>query len=170
MPKKVSPKKAIKKIKCHTCNKLFTPRDFQINHIKESKQKGCRIISLNCSLCKGDIAYDPINEKSINMYAKEEELVYRCPIARCTGWVSYASEESDEKSFWGCGECGSIWYNRENLFGEISDIVKKYKYRRKCYIKQKQEWKPADLDKEHKDYEDLVVEEEQDKKESYKRD
>ena len=67
--------------------------------------------------------------------------------------------EEDDSSFWGCGECGNVWPERAKLFEAISDIVKKRKYRQKVYVKSGSGWKPANLSKEPKDYEELVHEE-----------
>jgi hypothetical protein len=83
--------------------------------------------------------------------------------------VDYVDREEDEGPFWGCGECGSIWYKKANLFKEIENIVKKFAYRKKCYRKSKREWLPAAPDKIPDDYEERVVDEPDDEGDDYVR-
>lgn len=86
----------------------------------------------------------------------EEPL--RCPEVCCTGWVSEV-DDGDEH-FWGCGECGNVWYDRGELDEAIGDIVSQFPYRKKVYRKSKGSWQPVPLDDEPEDYEELVEEEE----------
>ena len=58
---------------------------------------------------------------------------YRCPVSRCSGWVVLVADP-EERSFWGCGECGSVWYNRSKLFEEICKIINRFPYRQRCYV------------------------------------
>ena len=71
---------------------------------------------------------------------------YRCPAAGCVGWVDSVDSDEEGGSFWGCGECGSIWYKKAKLLKEIGTIIKRFSYRKKCYRKSKREWLPADPD------------------------
>jgi hypothetical protein len=108
-------------------------------------------IMLECPNCGLSSGYDPIAGGE----PEEEEPGLCCPVSGCTGTVSYV-EDLEERPFWGCGECGSIWYEEKNLQAEISAIVEKYPYRRKCYVKRGGKWAPADLSKIPDDYNERV--------------
>lgn len=79
---------------------------------------------------------------------------FRCPETACIGWVSWVEDEDD--SFWGCGECGSVWTESDELNEAIDESIEKHAYRKKCYRKTKGGWKPLPLEKEPEDYEELV--------------
>ena len=81
----------------------------------------------------------------------------RCPEVGCTGWVSEV-RDADEH-FWGCGECGATWFDRGDLDESIREAVEKYPYRKQCYRKSKDSWRPVPLKNEPDDYEDLVEQE-----------
>ena len=80
---------------------------------------------------------------------------YRCPVSRCSGWVVLVAEP-EERSFWGCGECGSVWYNRSKLFEEIRKIINRFPYRQRCYVFDGDTILPNKLADESKNYEELV--------------
>ncbi|MCL2713505.1 MAG: hypothetical protein FWD68_02640 [Alphaproteobacteria bacterium] len=52
---------------------------------------------------------------------------WKCPVSHCDGWVSHVG--SDEIAFWGCGECGSVWLDKDNLVREAREIVARFPYR-----------------------------------------
>ena len=56
---------------------------------------------------------------------------YRCPVSACAGYVSFNEESEEDDEFWGCGECGSIWFDKENLLSEIDQIILQFKVSRK---------------------------------------
>src|SRR5262249_48259982 len=85
---------------------------------------------------------------------KREPMV-RCPCRTCRGWVVKV-EEYPNVFFWGCGECGNVWRDRSKLDEDISKIVKKYKYRRKSYVKLDDGWGPEPQDQEVRNYEERV--------------
>jgi hypothetical protein len=88
------------------------------------------------------------------------DLNLRCPEQTCSGWVCWV-DDGDEK-FWGCGECGNVWFTREELDAAITTIVEKYPYRAKCYVKSGKPataWDPAPPEEEPEDYDELVEEE-----------
>ncbi len=92
------------------------------------------------------------------------DLPYRCPVSCCAGFVSLVDDEDDD-SFWGCGECGAIWYEKQKLMDEITAIIKQFDYRLACYEQSNGGWVPASLDNEPDEYEDLVYEEPKDESE-----
>ena len=94
---------------------------------------------------------------------------YRCPLSGCTGLISHVKLKR-EKPFFGCGECGSTWHKKENLFSDISEIVEKYPYRLRSYKKDGTGWLAGDPDKEVKNYEEKVEKEPMDEGDSFDRD
>ena len=82
------------------------------------------------------------------------ETPLRCPEIGCTGWISEV-DDGDEH-FWGCGECGNIWYDRAELDQAIDEIVSQFSYRKKVYRKSEKTWEPVPLGKEPRNYEELV--------------
>ncbi|MBN1908930.1 MAG: hypothetical protein JW818_04255 [Pirellulales bacterium] len=75
----------------------------------------------------------------------------RCPIETCAGWVLGV-----EGSSWGCEECGYEWYSRDEINEAISEVIQKFEHRRKCYVKNGQNWDPVQPDHEPADYETQV--------------
>jgi hypothetical protein len=80
---------------------------------------------------------------------------FRCPVSGCAGHVELVTEQ-DIVPHWNCAECGSIWYKKENLLKEISGIVKRFPYRKRCYRKSHDGWAPADSGKISLDYERYI--------------
>ena len=73
-----------------------------------------------------------------------ENFVWRSPISGSHGFVSFVDD--GENKFYGCSETGAIWYDQENFFKEINNIIKKYPHRKKFYIKNGNKWIPSDVD------------------------
>lgn len=114
------------------------------------KSKGITKIFVDCPGCGTEIRVDRIDKK-------KSAINLRCPVSHCSGWVDYIESGFERSPFWGCGECGSRWIDKMNLFKEIVEITKRYPYRKKCYSKISiQECIPADLKKEGNGYEDRV--------------
>ncbi|WP_339735198.1 hypothetical protein [uncultured Gimesia sp.] len=78
----------------------------------------------------------------------------RCPTPVCTGWISFVKDEDGD--FWGCGECGEVWFEQDDLNDAIKEIISTYEYRKPCYQKSGKNWVAAPLKKEPEDYEELV--------------
>lgn len=142
------------KVKCSECGKDFTPTDEQKKFIKESKSRDMELIIFECGNCHRSTFYNPQTGRPP---PDMKEVVYRCPVSQCSGNVSYIKYE--EGPFWGCSECGSMWYDKKNLLKEIDTIVKRFTYRGKCYRKVKGKWEPADSPVEPDDYYEMVAEE-----------
>lgn len=85
------------------------------------------------------------------------ESPFRCPESTCIGWVSQV--EDDDETFWGCGECGTVWSDSDELSEAIDGAIEKHPYRKKCYRKTRSKWNPVPLDKQPDDYEELVEQE-----------
>ena len=155
-------------IECQKCGKRFdplsTPFADMIRCFAEGKQAD---LGIECPLCAKYTNFNPTAFMAGEAATPSAEP-YRCPVSCCAGFVSFV-EDADEEPFWGCGECGSIWYDKAKLFEEITAIVEQHKYRKRCYQKKKGQWIPADPDKEIADYEDRVYDEPEDESEDYVR-
>lgn len=57
-----------------------------------------------------------------------------CPISRCGGWV-VCIDDGDE-NFFGCGECGNVWFDKANLDSDIEQITERYSHRKLFYRKE----------------------------------
>lgn len=71
----------------------------------------------------------PFNPISSNISSPTAQPVgdgLRCPKETCSGIVSYID---DAPSFWGCGECGNVWFKKDDLYSDIKRIINKYPYR-----------------------------------------
>lgn len=144
------------KIKCPKCNKN-TPLSTETDFIKEEKEKGTKYMTLFCEFCNDTFDYNPTDNS--NPSIKSDEIVWRCPVSGCHGFVSFVEGDSSE-GFYGCGETGDIWKNKNNFFNEIERIIKLYPYRKASYIKNGSEWLPND--KEPNNIDDLIDLEEED--------
>ena len=145
-------------IVCSNCGNLINPSKKEQTFIQECAQKGMRLAIINCPNCPlGKI--DPVVVMDPNSATKTEPELpsYRCPVARCHGFVSYI--DTDGKPYWGCGECGCFWRDKKNLFKEVTAIIKKYTYRKHSYKREKGKWLPNPLSNEPTGYEGLVEEE-----------
>jgi ferredoxin len=141
------------KINCEFCHKEFEPPPIQkalIDRLTESKSNG--LVMLECPHCFKDIGLH------IGTPVEIASPAYRCPVIGCTGWVSFIDLEK-EKPCWGCGECGSVWHKKKNLYDYISKSIKRYPYRATCYKKTNNTFVPADEGQEIVDYESLVEQE-----------
>jgi len=87
-----------------------------------------------------------------------DELTLRCPEDGCIGWVSFVKPRSGD-SFFGCGECGTVWRTRDELNAAIDAILAKCEYRRASYVRTQEGWSGASLEDEDPKYEELVEEE-----------
>ncbi|WP_339472169.1 hypothetical protein [Pseudomonas sp. EL_65y_Pfl1_R83] len=140
--------------RCQVCKTIFELDAQQQKFVASLIAKGQRFIMVECPSCG-----------SSTQYIKAEEAVedsrqvanYRCPITQCTGWVDLIDEKT--RPFWGCGECGSLWYEEKNLQKEITSIVALHPYRAHSYEQLNGKWVPAVLSSEPENYEALVEQE-----------
>lgn len=155
---------------CDKCGKSFRPLDTQEADIvrRAAKAKYDRF-TVDCPHCNAHTKINPVAVVAGKKGTVLSTPTYRCPVSACTGWVDYIQNDEEEGPFWGCGECGSIWYKKSSLLKEIENIVKKFAYRKKCYSKSKGEWLPASPDKIPDDYEERVEDEPEDEADDYVR-
>lgn len=81
----------------------------------------------------------------------------RCPIKTCSGIV--VEIEDDDSTFFGCGECGNVWYDNKSLNIAIAEIIEKYKYRSEVYKKEGENFIAIPFTEEPKNYAELVQKE-----------
>lgn len=158
----------VKKSKCQSCHQTFELSNKQINLVTDLLNRGQKFIMLECSLCGLATNYQQENDDIQNSAIEVDSYTYRCPVSHCTGWVELI--EDSTSSFFGCGECGSIWHEEQSFQKEITQIVSLYNYRAKCYKMIENKWTPSPLENEDKNYETLVESEPFDKKKSFTRD
>jgi len=82
----------------------------------------------------------------------------RCPVKACSGWVCEVSDPPNP-NFFGCGECGTVWWKKAELDQGIFQAIEKYPYRAKSYLKTDSGWVAQPLEQEAKDYERKVSKE-----------
>lgn len=146
---------------CDHCKRVYELDAEQMARMDNAKSEGGHAIFVKCPNC---------DMTTVLQWASPPPKgpPLRCPISTCAGYVVKVRKEGND--FWGCGKCGSQWTKRESLQQEITDIVAKFAYRKKCYRKSGKVWVAADPEKEVEDYEDRVASEPDDPSDSYARD
>ena len=150
-------------LRCANCGESFTPTDDGWRFIQEMAGKNSPLVMVKCTKCFEPMMCEPAAALRGETVTPDdggggEEEPLRCPVPQCIGWVSEV-EEDRGKTFWGCGECGTVWRKKAKLDKAISKIVKRFPYREKSYVLTDDGWEPAPEDDEHPDYEELVEEE-----------
>lgn len=139
---------------CQVCNKVFGLDAQQLKLVAPMVAKGQRFIMIECPLCGSSTQYVKAEKPVENSHPVQN---YRCPITQCVGWVDLIDDKA--RPFWGCGECGSVWYEEKNLQKEITDIVALHPYRARSYKQLNGKWIAGDLNLEPDNYEELVEKE-----------
>lgn len=145
---------SIKNARCQVCDKTFELEALQQKFVAPLVAKGQSFIMIECPSCGSSTQYVKAEEP---IETSHQVRNYRCPITQCAGWVDLIDEKT--RPFWGCGECGSIWYEEKNLQKEITNIVALHPYRAHSYKNLNGKWIPGDLNSEPTNYEDLVEKE-----------
>jgi hypothetical protein len=144
------------KILCDQCKNEFTSSDDQMEHIVNSLKKEMTFIMVRCSLCSKAFPLNPLTMQIPELPEKKIGDGLRCPYKTCHSYISFIE---DKPSFWGCGECGNVWFEKEKLFRDIEEISKKYSYRKMVYKKEGDGFVPVSSKNEPKNYEQLVEKE-----------
>lgn len=145
---------SIKNACCQVCAKTFELDAKQQKFVAPMVAKGQGFIMIECPCCGSSTQYVKADE-SVEDHPQVHN--YRCPITQCAGWVDLVDEKNPP--FWGCGECGSVWYEEKNLQEEIAGIVALHPYRAHSYKQLNGKWIPGDLNSEPANYEELVEKE-----------
>lgn len=135
---------------CQACKKTFTLSHCQQGIVTELKGKGLSFIMIECPNCGTSTPYMPDTIHEPTQHKQND--VYRCPVSHCSGWVAWI----ESSSFFGCGQCGSIWHDEKNLNDAIGQSVSNYPYRASCYKKINEQWTPAPIELQPDNYEELV--------------
>jgi hypothetical protein len=155
---------------CEKCGGTFKPLEaIQADMVRRAAKAKWNRLGIECPLCEDYTQIDPVAVLQGRDDTVKSTLTYRCPVSACAGWVAYIDSDEDEAPFWACGDCGSVWYKNANLLKEIDQIIKKFKYRKKCYRKAKREWVPADPDQIPDDYEERIDDEPEDESDDFVR-
>lgn len=147
--------------KCHLCEHEFDAMETPFRkHIERHERRGEAECPVRCPNCNKFTKTSLMNGGGATTSGP-----YRCPVSRCVAWVS----EVDGPGFWGCGECGSIWHEMDNLLAEITSIIEKFAYRKSCYMEVDGIWQPGDHENEVEGYASLVEQEPEDKGQDFVR-
>ncbi|MCX4162326.1 MULTISPECIES: hypothetical protein [Paraburkholderia] len=148
-------------IQCRACKQAFDASPEQQNLIDKATAKGMSFVMLKCPKCWMSFGYD-LKMRNDEPEEDREKESLRCPVSRCSGWVAYVDKSADvEKPFWGCGECGSMWFKRQSLNRDIENIINKYPYRSPYYDLKNGTYLPSGFP-EALDYQNRVEQEDDD--------
>lgn len=125
-------------ITCPKCNNLFEPTKKQKLLMEKIVAKGGYLVMLDCASCKREFPF--VISKSDVKTETNNENPFLCPIPRCGGWVSYVDNLDGEAPFYGCGECGRTWTDKQSLDEAISEICRQYSYRKAAYEQRNGIW------------------------------
>ena len=143
---------------CNNCHTEFVLSEEQEKFVSRMQNTGLKVVTIDCPHCNKPTLYtDDSRYEHIRLDDKAEENLLRCPISHCIGLVCFI--DSSPPHFWGCGECGHEWYKEEKLQKDISAIIKKYPYRKTCYVKKGKKWIGASATLLVKNYDSLVEKE-----------
>ncbi|MFP3835069.1 hypothetical protein [Chryseobacterium sp. SIMBA_028] len=143
-------------IKCDQCKEIFTATPDQIRFISDSQKKGMKFIMLECPSCYGSFSLNPQTMDVPYAVKETDGDCLRCPCNSCYGFISPIS---DEKAFWGCGECGMVWFIQSDLFDAITDSIQRHPYRSNVYTKKGDHYISVPLKDEPDNYEEIVARE-----------
>ena len=104
------------KVRCPNCKEIFIADNRDQKLLTTAIQKGQQLLIIECSKCYKDVPINPMDlmtvKSQIGNSIKEKYDGQNCPI--CSDGIISFIENKDEK-FWGCGECGNVWYNKTDL-------------------------------------------------------
>lgn len=145
---------------CDHCKREFELNSEQSARVDNAKAKDRHAIFVKCPCC--DLS-------TLVQWAepKHREPLLRCPVSACSGHV--VRVQNDGLETWNCGECGAQWKQQAALQQEITNIVKQFTYRKKCYRKVDKQWVSAGPASEVPDYEERVANEPDDPLDTYQR-
>ena len=92
-------------VKCPNCLELFNPNEKDEILISEAIKRKQNFAMVECSKCYKDIPINPCDLLLIINNKKNEEIIY-CPKCK-EGIITHIMNETE--NFFGCGECGNIW-------------------------------------------------------------
>lgn len=141
------------KLQCPTCNEIFSASKNQISLVEKVDGGQMAFAIIECPECFQTFQYRLKREETSDV----KKLSYRCPVKACLGYVAEIGDVTDFE--YGCGECGTVWKDRDDLFAAIKEAVKKHSYRKGVYIFREGDVIPASPEDEPKNYQKLVLKE-----------
>ena len=141
-------------IKCDSCNSTFDLTKEQEQEVASAASIGSPYLIVRCPICHSMVILNPLVLMGIsNDIPKIEDcMVFYCPTPQCVGFVEY----DKGNDIYECSECGSSWKNKQELFSDISKIVKKYPHRKSVYLKVKNGWKSIPIGTSPDNYGSIV--------------
>ena len=105
------------KIRCHNCQKVVEVDSKQESLINTAITNEQELVFIECPECYKDIPINSTDLLSINPQKDADKKnknieTIKCPVCQ-EGIVSYIDD--GEEKFWGCGECGNVWFSQEEL-------------------------------------------------------
>lgn len=140
-------------LQCDRCKKFFTATKEQDEFIADAQKKGMSFIMIRCPHCATSY---PLNPQSMELPLtdmEENSVDFRCPKKTCCGVISHID---DHPPFWGCGECGSVWFDINELYKDIELILEKFPYRAIAYRLENNKYYPALTQPSVREYEDMI--------------
>jgi DNA-directed RNA polymerase subunit M/transcription elongation factor TFIIS len=102
------------KVKCPNCSSIFQPGENDEGRISRALERNQKLVMMDCPVCYKSI---PVHSDDLMvLQASSGEQIIDCPIC-CSRIVSYV--EDDTEKFWGCGECGNVWFSKRDLDNAI---------------------------------------------------
>ena len=106
------------KIKCPKCQKFFEANSQQKTLIDRAIDKNMKLLFVECPECCRNVPINPSDLLSTEPQKDEDIEQFECPICH-EGIVCYVSD--DDEKFWGCGECGNVWFSKSELDNAINE-------------------------------------------------
>ena len=104
-------------IRCPSCQDVFEADSQQKKLVNAVLEKNQRLVFVECPKCYKDVPINPKDllsrepQKDESKKDKSFEQI-KCPICH-EGLVCHVANKDGE--FWGCGECGNVWYSKSEL-------------------------------------------------------
>lgn len=86
--------------------------------LEQAMSAGQRMLMIKCGACSKNI---PVNPRTLTPQTTDGDRKYACPTSGCDGLIVHVDGEGE--SFWGCGECGSVWADERTLSASGAKIV-----------------------------------------------
>ena len=106
-------------IMCPKCSSIFQPNEEDEKRVLGAIERTQRLLMLDCPICYKSIPINPTDLMSIK--EKNKEITIKCPI--CSDGIVSCIDNETEK-FWGCGECGNVWFSKESLDDAVKQMEK----------------------------------------------
>ncbi len=98
------------KIKCQKCQSIFEADKKQSKLLNHAISNGGKLIFIECPICYKGSCIDPFDLLDEKQKINQTSEIIECPICK-DGIISYVDDGTER--FWGCGECGNVWFSKE---------------------------------------------------------